>query len=405
VQAFAAQTAARSTVNRGMLRAMRGTAIFFALATGLYGCGPDCTPSADIQVTLVPSPAVDPSLVATVRLGLSVDGGPTRVLDFTPSHPLDAPSSFILHPDSPPATNYTVAITVEVFDAAGALLEVGGASGDVVPSGCNRLNAGLAALPGAGDGAVPDAGPGFDLIPPPADLTCTGPDEDGDGRPNSCDLCPADYDPQPTDADVDGLPDACDPDVNRATNRLLYFEPFDVTDGHWSGSFQVTGSELVMQTQGTAISSNGLDVMPADVRAQSFMTAAGVFGQPQTTVADIGLFLGSNADLRSAATGMLCTINHNPSGDTLDLNTVQNGQLQFPPIGSQPYAFGTGIIYRMRLLQHGVNYSCEAVTNGFPTTTVTATVAQAPSAPQYLALHGTNVEVHFQSVVAETVLP
>ena len=32
-------------------------------------------------------------------------------------------------------------------------------------------------------------------LPPPPDLTCAGPDEDGDGRPNSCDLCPADPDP------------------------------------------------------------------------------------------------------------------------------------------------------------------------------------------------------------------
>jgi len=127
---------------------------------------------------------------------------------------------------------------------------------------------------------------------------------------------------------------------------------------------------------------------------------------PATTVADMGLFIGSGPNPSApSASGMLCTINHNPNGDTLDLNVIANGQVQLPPIDSRTYAFGTGIVYRMRLVQHGASYTCEAVTNGFPTTTATATVAQAPSALQYVALHGTNVDVRFHSVVAETVLP
>ncbi|HZS41232.1 MAG TPA: hypothetical protein VFF06_30595 [Polyangia bacterium] len=388
---------------------MRGPAAVFALALGasLIGCGPDCMPSADIQVTLVPSPSIDASMLALLRIGLSVDGGPTHVLEFTPPHPLTGPSAFLLHPDQPPASSYNVAVTVEAFNAAGALVEVGGASSQVSPSGCNRLEARLAPLPGAGDGStMGDAGPLFDLLPMPPDLSCFGPDEDGDGRPNSCDLCPDDADPVPTDQDLDGLPDKCDPDIDRPGNQLVYFEPFDVSNGHWSGTFQIQNSELAIQTQGSTVSANGLDVMPANVRVQSHMLANGVFGMPSTTVADIGLFLGSSPNPGGATTsGILCTINHTPSQDTLDLNVVQNGAIQVPPISSQAYAFGTGIVYRMRLVQHGTSYTCEAVTNGFPTTTATATVSQAPSAPQYVALHGTNVDVRFHSVVAETVLP
>jgi hypothetical protein len=394
-----------------MLRTMRRRAAVFALALAaslIGGCGPDCTPSADIQVTLVPSPSVDASQAALLRVGLSVDGGPTHVLEFAPPHPLNAPAAFLLHPDQPPAGSYSVAVTVEVFNAAGTLIEVGGASSQVAASGCNRLEARLAPLPGGGDGNfVGDGPPAFDLLPPPPDLSCVGPDEDADGRPNSCDLCPDDYDPSPVDSDLDGLPDACDPDVNRPGNKLVYFEPFDVSTGHWSGTFQVQNSELAIQTQGSTVSSNGLDVMPANVRVQSHMLAAGVFGNPATTTADMGLFLGSNPNPGAPSTsGLLCTINHNPAGDTLDLNLVQNGNLQVPPISSQPYAFGTGIVYRMRLTQLGQSYTCEAVTNGFPTTTVTARItAAAPVAPQYVALHGTNVDVRFHSVVAETVLP
>ncbi len=100
---------------------------------------------------------------------------------------------------------------------------------------------------------------------------------------------------------------------------------------------------------------------------------------------------------------MLCTINHDSTGDHVDLNFVQGGVIGAPV--SQPFAFGTDLLYRMRLTQNGPNYSCEVVASGFPTTTVTAQVSPAPGGPQFISLYAANLEIHFHSVVAESVLP
>ncbi len=397
-----------------MLRPMRAFVIFCGLAAlsiAASGCTTDCAPSADILVTVIPpSPSeVDPSAIAKLRLLLSIDGGLPRTLDFTPPHALTGPSSLILRPDPAPSTKYNVVITVEALDGADQLLAVGGATSDVVTSGCNRLEALLTALPAGPDGGPPPIDLGPDAGPPP-DLTCSGVDEDSDGRPNACDLCPADYDPIPTDSDGDGLPDACDPDPSRPGNRQVYFDPFDVDDGHWSGTFQVMGSYLEIQTQAAnnpLVSTNGLDALPANVRVQAFILAPTLEGPSSQFSSDAGLFLGNNSDPNAAGTnGMLCTINAstNGPGGTLELIPVQNGQAQ-GPIAGQQFDFGTGVVYRLRLTQHGATYSCEVVTNGSPATTVSAPVGQAPVGPQFMALHAWHIEAHFHSVVAETVLP
>jgi hypothetical protein len=365
------------------------------LASTLYGCGLDCTPSADIQVTVVPSSAVEPGLIANLHLVLSIDGAPARTLDIAPPHPLTGPSSLVLRPDPAPAPKYSVSLTVEALDANGRLVEIGGAFGDAVSSGCNRLVARLAPI----DSGPSDGGPPVTS----GDLTCAGTlDEDGDGRPNDCDLCPADYDPIPTDADADGLPDKCDPDPTRATNRLVYFEPFDADVGHWSGMVQIAGSYLDLFVQGQMISMNGIDKLPANVRAQTFLLSPGIVsGAPE---ASMGIYVGSNPRF-DQSTGMLCTLNATQMGTgRLDLNFVQNGMAQLPT--SQQAVFSNGTLFRLRLVQNGVNYSCEAVANGLPTVTVTAVApSPAPSGPQYVGLFGANLEVRFNSVVAETVLP
>lgn len=383
------------------------------LACALAGCGPDCVPSADIELTLVPAAGVDPDLVAKLRIGISIDDGPTRVAEVTPAHRFDRPSAILLHPDSPPPAKYDIAITVEALDAAEDVLEIGGVAQTVVPNGCNRLQAVLAPLPlvDGGDGMVVQP---FDLLSPPPDLTCTGLDEDGDGRPNSCDLCPADHDPDPVDSDGDGLPDACDPDENRVGNEQVYFDPFDVNSGHWNGMFSIMSSYLDVATQAIdqpIVTTNGVDALPVNVRVETFILAPFLEGPGQPPFySDAGLFLGSSPNPGGPNTsGMLCTINHGPSGDTVDLNYVQNGQLQAPT--SQPFQFGTNVLYRMRLTQHGATYTCEVVQNAVgdasanPTTTNTVTAPAAPTGSQFIALHAWHIEAHFQSVVAESVLP
>jgi hypothetical protein len=377
-----------------MLAPMRALWVALALAVAVSGCGPDCGPSADIEVTVVPSPAVDAATIARLRLVLSVNGAPAKTLDFTPPHVLDGPSSVILRPDPVPGPKYTISVTVEALDAAGDIVEIGGTSGEVSANGCNRLRAVLAALSVPDGNFTPDGGG--------ADLTCFGSDEDSDGRPNSCDLCPADYDPVPSDGDGDGVPDACDPDPQRPGNRVLYFEPFDVADGHWSGTFQVTNSYLAMSVPNMAQSMNGLDTLTANVRAQTILFSPGYF--TAAPVSSMGIFVGDSANFGSAS-GMLCTINfyNGPQNGTLEMNVVQNGSIQ-PPT-QQQFPFGNNVVYRLRLTQRGNNWSCEGVANGIPPTTVTGASAAAPTGPLFMGLFAANIEVHFHSVVAESALP
>jgi hypothetical protein len=60
---------------------------------------------------------------------------------------------------------------------------------------------------------------------PPSCGATTSHDEDGDGVPDGCDVCPGIPDPAQMDADNDGVGDACDPDPSSA-QHLALFESF-----------------------------------------------------------------------------------------------------------------------------------------------------------------------------------
>src|SRR5262249_28221579 len=153
---------------------------------------------------------------------------------------------------------------------------------------------------------VVDMGSMPDLGMASVDLAgCIGgmPDEDNDGRANVCDLCPADYDPTPTDSDGDALPDACDPDPTRAPTKPIYFDPFDADSKHWVGTYTFatssTGQSLSYiqldsnSTNAPISAGNSVDLLPQNVRVQTFVLAHGVL---TLSAAKMVLYLGTGTD-------------------------------------------------------------------------------------------------------------
>ena len=263
------------------------------VAFALAGCGGDCVPGPNIQLTLMASSQVDSSSIATLHIVLSIDGMQPRSHDL----PLmgktitTTPTTLLLVPDpAPPSAKYNVALTVQALNASGSLIAYATAEGDVVANGCNRLQTELFPLGGpspGGDGGAGGngGGDGFVFLP---DLLSTDmtqcvvingePDKDEDGRPDRCDLCPDDYDKVPMDSDLDGLPDACDPDPARPTNMSLYFDPFyNPSDTQWSTGMINQGQDyLLLDTNGSGplVSANGTVSLPVNVRASTLGTIA-----------------------------------------------------------------------------------------------------------------------------------
>jgi hypothetical protein len=374
-------------------------------AAASCGNGTDCTQSADIEVTVAPNGDVTVGDIARLHVMLSVADGPVRSLDIVPSHPLSSGSAFILRPDPAPSDKYDVSMTVEAFDGANNLIAIGSESMQAVIMGCNRLTVHLAGLPPNPilDMAIPPGGP-IDMAGqlPPDLAGCIGgtPDEDADGRANSCDLCPADPDPTPVDTDGDGLPDACDPDPAMKTNTLVYFDPFDVASGHWSGNNQITGSYMNIDTGGvgTVSASNATDTMPLNVRVQSEIFPKSVYGSGG---GDTGIFVGTSANTNQA-TGVFCALNANGGADTLSVQRIVNGTIMGLATSQ---SLGSPLMmanYRVRLTHRNGTWTCEALLSGG--SPVTVTTMQTVTAPLFITLINDNMGSHFHHVVAETKL-
>ena len=393
---------------------MRWWLIFAALALAVSGCGGDCAQSANIQVAIAPNPDVQVQYVTRLHVTLSIDSGPSRSRNIDLQGTLPGDAAFLLQPDPPPADRYTVSLTINAMSAEGQLVAIGAESEQVVSKGCNRLVVHLAAVPYAPPedrtdmaGAPP---PDFSGLPAGSDMgSCLGgtPDEDGDGRANFCDLCPADADPTPVDTDGDALPDACDPDPAMAGNRLLYFDPLDSASGHWSGNNDLgqsasEGGYMVVDSNGggVGLSNNGSDMLPLNVRVQAGIYPRGFY---EFTTSDTGIYVGTRPNPGDPqADGVLCQIAYRGGNgnDTLDIYEVDNGTQHNR--SSQPLQFAP-TLYRIRLTQRGSNWTCEAAADNIGPQTVTAT--QSVTAPLYMSLRAENIQVHVHSVVAETALP
>ena len=379
-----------------------------ALVVSAAGCGGDCTPSADVEVTVVPPSDIAVGNIAKLHVALRVANGPAQSFDIPLSQSISTNGSpFKLRPSPMPSAGYNLAVTLQALDGAGNLIAAGTDSIQAAVMGCNRLTVHLGGVSVNGDMAVPP-GP-IDMAMVRADLAgCFGgsPDEDQDGRANFCDLCPDDSDPTPADSDGDGLPDACDPDPMMGTNKLVYFEPFDSASGHWSTpNTLINGGMLTLDTLGETIvtSNNGVDMLPTYVRVQSEIDLGAIY--TNTPLSDAGIFVGNNANPAAPnAAGVLCILHYHPTAmaDTLDLIPVFAGTLGSATTTTTLFH---SALYRMRLTQRASGWTCETTSNGSTPATVTLPSSDAVAGPLFMSLRSENMAVHFNAVVAESTLP
>jgi hypothetical protein len=373
-------------------------------ALWLAACG-DCASSSDIQVKLNVPAGLS---IAKLEIQLSLDGLPPRSAELVPKNPLTDGDAFLLRPDPTPSDSYNVALSVRGLDSSGAIVAFGTAGGMVLSNGCNRLDVALVAM-GPVDMRMPDL-TGVDLATADLAPVCTGspsgPDEDGDGIINVCDRCPADYETVVTDTDGDNLPDACDPDPSTPGNASAYFEPFDVDNGHFGGTRDIMGGQLVIDTQAsdTIVSPNATDTLPANVQVEAWLIIPSFhYATVPEPPSHAGVFLSNNPNPSMATSGALCILNYDPTVST-NQTTLQI-QLVGGSTTSTSLVLSNGTLYRLRLAQRGTMVRCEAEATGFPTAIVTAQASVAPTGPMYMAVHARNVLLQVNSLFAATTLP
>ena len=112
--------------------------------------------------------------------------------------------------------------------------------------------------------------------PPP---TCTGHDEDKDGYPDACDVCPADGDPLQRDGDHDGVGDACDPRPTTPGDYIVLFDAHNdaatTTYGMINGSFAVQGEAARLGTAtGPGQATYALNALPTRLATRMHVIAA-----------------------------------------------------------------------------------------------------------------------------------
>lgn len=99
-----------------------------------------------------------------------------------------------------------------------------------------------------------DAAAAGDDVAIDVDTVLGGHDEDGDGIPDSLDVCPHVADSPQTDGDGDRVGDACDPNPATPTEEIVVFDPFVTLSSEWNllGPAPMTdGESLIADTRGS----------------------------------------------------------------------------------------------------------------------------------------------------------
>jgi len=302
-----------------------------------------------------------------------------------------------------------------VSTVANNLIAIGSESMQAVSKGCNRLTVHLAGLPANPIADMGDsAGRAYRPWPGSSRRSrgCIGgtPDEDQDGRANSCDLCPDDSDPTPADTDGDGLPGRLLIPIRAPRRtRLLYFDFRSIAPavtGSTPNTFIATSfMTLDYAGQNVLTSNNGVDTLPTDVRVQAHIFLEGHLHR-QPRFSDAGVFRRQQREPgqrpRPKASCARCTYHGGgPQTRSTSIRCIWERSAHRRR-RTLPVSFSA--MYRMRVTQRSTGWTCEATANGLNPATVDA--HQGRSGPLFRCRFAPRTwKRTFTQFVAESALP
>jgi hypothetical protein len=222
-----------------------------------------------------------------------------------------------------------------------------------------------------------------------------GHDEDGDGVPDTADVCPNIFDPSQTDTDGDGVGDACDPHMNLPIDQIVYFEPFanidrwmTVGDGaQWTLENDAWRQAASGTTNEVAVFAMGPLVDPTIV-----VTISDVAG---ATNPDAGAFIAQSAPMVPLPPGIFCYAEVKRA--TLEFYEFRNS-VGGPSDASMP-AGGDPITLELTASSEVGPPACAAKFAGAPTSTVGSASNNAPLGSGYVGLYTYGAAATFRSAL------
>ena len=242
----------------------------------------------------------------------------------------------------------------------------------------------------------PDSRPDFPVPTCPATN-----DEDGDGFGDSCDNCPADFNPDQanvretnTGMTADGLGDVCDPRPASAGDSLMFFDGFagSTIDPAWTadrGHFSVAGGALVFSRPGDTTARSLQRGMGTDVVVDTrfTFTAWGRDGDPDVNQ---NLFIG----VRAASTDedVRCSARRSSTTGATSLAYFKHSDASAPAT-TVPTPLELGSTYQLLTTVRGSQIEC-----GIGTAKINMT--GVPSVNGFVQIRVRNIALQIRSIVA-----